>query len=191
MGDVGGARGRSADVGAWLERAAARTVKHLREEDDAVELVARVAGQEVRRLAPPDVEMLADVQAVERAANGVVMGQVSGGEGEGEGEGEGALPTSQLRLSVSDEVARFWRGLERVHAYVAEDDESFVAFLVRAIEAMGNQVSLCTRCHLESVHRGRLAVSGHADAEGTSLEWRAQGWEVSGCKLLRVATVPV
>ncbi len=74
-------------VGAWLERAAARTVKHLREEVDAVELVARVEGREVRREGPPDAELLANVYAVERAANGVVMGQVSGGEGEGGGEG--------------------------------------------------------------------------------------------------------
>jgi len=115
--------------------------------------------------------------------------------------------------------------LERVHAYVAEGDESFVAFLVRAVtkswagamggavayaqvyqrdrwrcaspicrsrnvtphhivfrshgggEAMGNLVSVCTKCHLELVHLGKMQVSGDADG---GLVWQADGWGVNG-----------
>ncbi|MFW5920477.1 MAG: HNH endonuclease [Polyangiales bacterium] len=52
-------------VAAWIARSKVRTYKHLLEEIDAVELVARVTGDR-RALVPPSEEELAYVQAVER-----------------------------------------------------------------------------------------------------------------------------
>lgn len=219
-------------VDAWVARATARTVKHLREEIDAVELVARVAGRDLRRDGPPDAAMLDEVHEVERAATAIVSGQMSvssddeGDEGQVSGGHDAAgLPTTQLRLSMTDEVAQFWRGLERLHTLLDDAGESFVAFLVRAAtkswrgsvdgaiayadvyqrdrwrcaspvcrsrnvtphhvvfrsqgggEAMGNLLSLCTKCHLELVHMGHLQVEGDA---GAGLVWKADGWGVAG-----------
>jgi len=52
-------------VAAWIARSKERTYKHLLEEIDAVELVARVTGDR-RALVPPSAEELAYVQAIER-----------------------------------------------------------------------------------------------------------------------------
>ncbi len=130
-------------VYAWIERAAERTVKHLREEVDAVQLVARVEQQDLRRpgvgLLPPDAETLEAAQSVERAALSIVTGrlddllggpQMSGTALEAD---EIDLPTTTLRLSVSDEVASFWRGVEGVHRFACDGQESFVTFLVRSV----------------------------------------------------------
>lgn len=53
-------------AGAWVVRAATRTVKHLREGVEAAGLVARTSGAR-GPLAPPDEATVAAVQAVERA----------------------------------------------------------------------------------------------------------------------------
>ncbi len=239
-------------VSAWVERAAERTVKHLREEVDAVELVCRIEDRDARRVGPPDEDTLAEVLEVERAALGLVAGQTSGqmsdqtfrqsGQGPGQMSGTSQqagdsevtsieLPMTTLRLSLSDDLARFWSGLERVHAGM-DPTESFVAFLVRSVtkswagtvagggaysdiylrdrwrcaspicrsrnvqphhivfrshgggEQPGNLVSICTKCHLELVHLGKLRVSGDAEVR---LRWQATGWGVAG-RLLESAT---
>jgi len=115
-------------------------------------LVARVEQQDLRRpglgLLPPDVETLEAARSVERAALAIVTGRLDdqlggkmGGQMSGQMSGtalEAAdinLPTTTLRVSVSDEVARFWRGVEGVHRYVCDGDESFVTFLIRSVAA--------------------------------------------------------
>lgn len=129
-------------VHAWVERAAERTVKLLREEVEAVSLVARVEQRDLRRMHPPDAETLEAAQSVERAALGIVTGgeaaQMSGTALEAE---EIDLPTTTLHLSLTDDVARFWRGVEGVHRFLVGpgsrsiEAESFVAFLVRCVWA--------------------------------------------------------
>jgi len=140
----------TANEAAWVARAEGRTVKLLREELDAVEMLARVDGVAVDLLGPPDEDTMADMHAVERGVIAAVAGQVSGGEVEGGqvsgGEVEGAavegaavdVGATTLRLSLTAATARFWKGLERVHAGVAQMSggglgESFVGFLVRAV----------------------------------------------------------
>ena len=54
-------------VDAWLDRAARRTVKHLREEVEAAESIARANGDDHGRLAPPDASTLTAYLDLERA----------------------------------------------------------------------------------------------------------------------------
>ena len=144
--------GRATEA-AWVARAEGRTVKLLREEIDAVELVARVEGVRAWEVGPPDAAMMADVHAVERGVMAVVTGQevggaqMSGDVGEvGGGQmsgGDGGVEVGQttLRLSLTGPTAAFWKGLERVHAGAERvvdagdegGDETFVGFLVRAV----------------------------------------------------------
>ena len=140
----------TANEAAWVARAASRTVKLLREELDAVEMLARMVGVAVDLLGPPDEDTMADMHAVERGVIAAVAGQVSGGQVSGGqvsggqvsgGEVDGAavaVGTTTMRLSLTAATAQFWKGLERVHAGVAQMSggglgESFVGFLVRAV----------------------------------------------------------
>ena len=127
-------------VEAWIGRAERRTVKLLREEIEAVEMLARAEGLDEHRLGPPEAALLESIRAIERgviaavtwAAEGADLearcsatreeGQMSGGE----------VGTTTLRLTVSEDTGRFWRTLEALHGGLGEDG-SFVAFLVRAV----------------------------------------------------------
>jgi hypothetical protein len=124
-----------ATVDAWIERAATRTVKHLREEVAAVELIARAEGRAVDTCVPPDDETLEAVRDLERSVLAEVsdqaVGRMSGGTTDDVAVGSD-LPTSSVRLSLSEDLGRFWRALESVHAGLANGAESFVAFLARA-----------------------------------------------------------
>ncbi len=120
----------------WIERAEDRTVKHLREEVDAVEMMARANGHEVARYGPPSVAALAEVQAIELQVIATVtgqdvVGQMSGDETQASGQMSGEVT---LRFSVGESVGQFWRALERLHGQMSDQmsAESFVAFLVRA-----------------------------------------------------------
>lgn len=134
-----------ATADAWIARAKVRTVKLLREEVEAVELVARAEGEAVTQMAPPDDEVLEGVRAIERSVIEVVTGgggQMSGTMGDdgadgpsGQMSGGGVeVGMTTIQMSVGEDVARFWRALERLHGGLEEAaDESFVAFLVRAV----------------------------------------------------------
>jgi hypothetical protein len=129
---------------AWVARAAERTVKHLREEVEAIEILARVEAREVTRFEPPDEALLESVHDVERAVIAALTDplQMSVSPDDAHASDEPsdlvdeamprALPTRTLRLSVSEDTARFWRALERVHAGIWSGT-SFVAFLARAV----------------------------------------------------------
>jgi len=127
---------------AWVARAEHLTVKLLREELDAVELLARVDCVAVEQLGPPDAETLADMHAVERG----VIATVAGHPGqmsvtcrdEVDEVNEIDVGTKTLRLSLTAATAHFWKGLERVFAAVPQMSGvgaggSFVGFLVRAV----------------------------------------------------------
>ncbi len=125
---------------AWVARAAGRTVKVLREEVDAVEMVARVDGVGVWQVKPPDEATMAELYSVERGVMALVAGQTSGDgvadeavvEEAGVGQVSGGEAT--LRMSLTGATAAFWRGLERVYLGVeAGGAQSFVGFLVRAV----------------------------------------------------------
>jgi len=125
-------------VDAWVERAATRTVKHLREEVAAVELIARAEGRLVNTCVPPDGETLDAVRELERSVlTEVTGGRMSGGTAVTPHDhfavDSRGLPVTAVRLSLTDEMGRFWRALEGVHAGLAGGSESFVAFLARAV----------------------------------------------------------
>jgi len=121
-----------------------------------------VTGRDVWRFEPPGEASIEEVHDVERAViaaltDGVQMSVRREGDVRGDGAGlqmsvsvdgdDGdeqasvhtdervsvrALPTRTLRLRVSEDTARFWRALERVHAGLWTGT-SFVAFLARAV----------------------------------------------------------
>ncbi len=127
-----------ASAHAWIERAETRTVKHLREEVDAVELLARANGHPVTRHGPPSAALLEEVQAVERHVIATVTGQDES-PGQMSAAVETSVPLTQevtLRFTVGESVGQFWRALERLYEQMSGGvGESFVAFLVRATTA--------------------------------------------------------
>jgi hypothetical protein len=150
-------------------------------------MMARVCGSRVAvAMGPPDEDTIEALRDVERSALAALSapdeqapdpkplhgpdGQMSGGR--------------RLAMSLRDDVARFWRIVERMHQKLGRP-ESFVAFLCAAVERAwrgavtphhivfrahgggeerSNLVSLCTACHLDLVHGGHLKVSGRAPA---------------------------
>ena len=95
-------------VDAWLQRAACRTVKHLQEEVEAVETIARADGL-TGSLAPPDADTMEQYLDLERAMlDGTVAellahgGQMSGGGGPQSTPGFGA-PTDPSQMSGEPE----------------------------------------------------------------------------------------
>ena len=144
-------------VRAWLDRAAQRTVKHLKEEVEAVATIARAEGAAPFGLAPPDDDTLAGYLDLERAMlDGTVAdllvhgGQMSGDEGadpsQMSGDPESAVGTTThqdgavgtrhgagrvaLRLRLGSDLVAFWRDVERLFRDAGEPGE-FADFLVR------------------------------------------------------------
>lgn len=117
-------------VEAWIGRAEGRTVKVLREEIEAVEMIARAEGVAVEGMGPPDEAMITDVRDLERAVIAKVIGEESP-ESETEAV-EVEVTMTGLRMSVGEEIGKFWRTLERLYGALGIEG-SFVAFLVRAV----------------------------------------------------------
>jgi len=138
-------------VYAWLDRAATRTTKHLREEVEIVEAIARAEGVTPVGSEPPDASLVAGFQDLERGMlDGTVAelvvngGRLAGssqisvtGDGEpsqisvvddGRGRWAGMVP---LRMRLRSETVGFWRDIERLFEASGEAG-SFVDFLIRA-----------------------------------------------------------
>ena len=122
---------------AWVERAARRTFKHLREEVHAVETAIRLAGETDR--SPPSEELIEQMQALERSIlSGAFLKNVArGGAVEPEPEETSAVQISggrrdkapneavqtsgssggkvTLRMRVPGDVWLHYRQLERIH----------------------------------------------------------------------------
>ena len=113
-----------ATVGAWVSRATQRTLKHLREEIEAAELLARWS--ENQTVLPPSDDEVRRVQELERA---VVSGQISAPPTLP--ASPNALPaTVTLRLRVHADTARDFRHWEAVylrHRGIALRTTSFCA----------------------------------------------------------------
>jgi len=140
-------------VYAWLDRAASRTTKHLREEVEIVEAVARAEGVSPVGCEPPAASLVAEFQDLERGmldgtvADLVVNGGRLSGSGssqisvtdgdetsqisvtdDGRGRWAGMVP---LRMRLRSETVGFWRDISRLFEASGEDG-SFVDFLIRA-----------------------------------------------------------
>ncbi|HSN83599.1 MAG TPA: HNH endonuclease signature motif containing protein, partial [Polyangiales bacterium] len=139
---------------AWVERAARRTFKHLREEVQAVETVVRLAGETDR--APPSQTLLEQMEALERSIlSGAFLKSVARGDAvepgpEPEADEAAAVQISgsasdeapseavqisgssggklTLRLRVRGDVWLHYRQLERLHQRRCPG-ESFLEFL--------------------------------------------------------------
>ncbi|MCC6623364.1 MAG: hypothetical protein IT385_19045 [Deltaproteobacteria bacterium] len=172
-------------IGAWVERAEARTFQHLREEVEAAGLLARVSG-EVGWLAPPDDDTLAEVQRVESA---VLAGEVDVQMSVARAR-SGRVP---LRVDVASDVADLWMAVRDLHVR-SGDGRSFVATLAgsvigawspepmdRPFEAVYRrdryrcQSPTCDRALRALSHRGRTRRDDHgrrARVRGAALDDR-------------------
>jgi hypothetical protein len=120
---------------AWLALASISTTKIFREHVDAAELHARVDGLPTRPLAPPSVDQVEDVRALERQ----VLATVFSGPGptsvpalsvESDVSEVPSLGTAPLRLTLPEDLAAFWCDLEVLHADADFPMGTFIAFLV-------------------------------------------------------------
>jgi hypothetical protein len=148
----------------WLRRAERRTLKHLREEVEAAELVVRVGS--AREQPPLDERSLEELFEIERSiVSGDVFerdGQMSGGEGRlveskrklEPGAAARRFGRVTLRFCVRDGTYRFFRALERafvrVSARICRKPVSFLRFL---------SDNFC-RTWLPALRRARLTESG-------------------------------
>ena len=142
--------GGPTNVQAWIEHATQRTVKQLREDLDASELIGRIEGRNPTEPAPPDADTRAAAADIERAVIATITGLPTAAEGDMAGLAE--TPASQtsdeifvptpepalearpttLHLSLSEATGQFWRALEQLHGQMS-GGAPFVPFLVRAV----------------------------------------------------------
>jgi hypothetical protein len=111
--------------GAWVARAKERTLRHLREEIDAAELLARWSGNAV--LLPPSDDDVRRVQELERA---VVTGQISAAPAP-QSAAHAPPANVTLRLRVRASTARdyrHWEALYLRHRCGALSSTTFLRF---------------------------------------------------------------
>jgi hypothetical protein len=122
-------------VRAWVERAAARTVVHLREEVRAV--VFERAADKHAPLLPPGPERLAAAAELERKVQSgelyrSLLGRVKGPEVCVTLKSP-LLPDRVLRLTVPADQGLYWEALERQFHRYAGEEASFIAFACFAL----------------------------------------------------------
>ncbi|MFW6197973.1 MAG: HNH endonuclease [Myxococcota bacterium] len=116
---------------AWADRAARRTFKHLKQEVDFVERVARLSGGV--SAGPPTPEQMEHMDEVE---SGVLTGQISGLAAAPQEDDPTAVRPQKMgrtRLSfrMSGDLAAEFRRLERAWHDAGQPDGTFVAFFCR------------------------------------------------------------
>ncbi len=153
-----------ASVGAWIERAGARTIKHLREEVELAELLVRFGHGPDQP--PPDDEMMQRFFAIERSIAVGEMPDVASliealeprqMSGCRQTRAAQALGRVTYRWHVSEDTARFWRTLEQVYLRVSPlfgVRASFLRFLAQ---------NFCC-VWLPALRRRRLTASGDEPA---------------------------
>ncbi|MCA9610093.1 MAG: DUF222 domain-containing protein, partial [Myxococcales bacterium] len=168
---------------AWVERAKTRTYKHLAEEVRAAELLAGVAGEPPRQLAPPEDDELEAVFEVER---GVLSGESIGaalrdGDGDAVQMSVDLLGQDRRRcfpVRARDEVIRDFRRLERVHR-ASGLPGSFATFLVVAFfDAWGGRFLEGNRwkaLHDRDRHRCVSPVCKSRSVTNHHVRYRAHG----------------
>jgi len=139
-------------VYAWLDRAASRTTKHLREEVEIGEAVARAEGMTPIGFEPPDASLVAEFQDLERGmldgtvAELVVNGGRLSGDGSsqisvsGDGEaGQISVTTDDgaSQISVSDDQRGRWAGLVPLRMRLRGETVGFWRDVCRLFDASG------------------------------------------------------
>ena len=190
-------------VDAWLERAARRTVKHLKEEVEAAESIARANGDVHDRPEPPDDATLAEYLGLERAMldgtvadllvhggqlSGEGAGQMSGGEPtqmSGDEADPGATPLRQgagrvpLRLRLRDDLVHHWHDVERLFRQAGEPGD-FADFLIHTFWhtwLLGDPAERAAYQHIYERERFRCAspVCSNRDLTPHHLRFRSRG----------------
>jgi len=133
-------------VDQWIARAAERTVRHLREEVDAMQVFARLAPGSMTE--PPSEEILQELAAVEsRIASGELFREAAAGQmsalsedaGRGFGHAQRRSRAARqsgrvtLRFRVPAEMRRYYRWLERLFERHGPARVSFMRFLCCAL----------------------------------------------------------
>ena len=139
-------------VYAWLDRAATRTTKHLREEVEIVEAVARAEGMTPTGCEPPDASLVAEFQDLERGMLDGTVAElvVNGGRLEGSGPSQisvnpddGASQISVTeeseasQMSVTDDGRGRWAGLVPLRMRLRGETVGFWRDISRLFEASG------------------------------------------------------
>jgi hypothetical protein len=185
---------RPETVERWLARAEERTFKHLREEVEAVETIAKAGG--LALLEPPDEELMAAWHDFERRA---LSGEVFVASQWEDGEEEAAIQMSggpdeparlearlrpgagkvAMRLNLREDLFRYWRSLAMAHARSGLEGP-FVAFLCNAVWKVWLPVVEAVRGAWASVyerdrHRCTSPVCSRRDVTPHHLRFRSRG----------------
>ena len=177
-----------ATVEAWVTRAAERTLRHLREEIDAAELLARWSESEA--VLPPSEAEVRRVEDLERA---VVTGQISAPP---------TLPapatappaTVTLRLRVHATTARDFRHWEAIylrHRGTALRDTTFLRFACELfLDTWRPRRGAAEYAHIyqRDRHRCQSPCCGRRDVTPHHLRFRAHGGDDSDENLTSLCT---
>jgi hypothetical protein len=109
----------------WIEQAERRTIKHLREEVQAVEMATRMETEGPVAFTPPTEAEMKEVEDLRRRVLGGDLSQMSVGASTTRREGT-------LRFRVRDDLYEMWRGLEEQYRRSGLR-WSFVTFLCNAV----------------------------------------------------------
>jgi hypothetical protein len=123
-------------VESWVERARERTVKHLREEVDAAQMLGRVGVDET--MAPPKVTTMEAIAALERrivAGEAFQLGESQMFAVDGEARTPARLASRgrvALKFHVGEGTRRYYRWLERTYLRHGPRGGSFLRYLCLA-----------------------------------------------------------
>jgi len=128
-------------VYAWLDRAASRTTKHLREEVEIVEAVARAEGVTSVGCEPPDAALVSEFQDLERRMLDGTVAElvVNGGRLEGSGSSQISVTAgdAESQISVTDDGRGRWAGLVPLRMRLRSETVGFWRDIARLFEASG------------------------------------------------------
>jgi len=143
-------------VYAWLDRAAARTTKHLREEVEIIEAVARAEGLTPVGCEPPDEALVAEFQDLERSMLDGTVAElvVNGGRVSGDGSSQISVDpddqASQISVDPDDQASQIsvkdggrgrWAGLVPLRMRLRGETVGFWRDISRLFEASGEDGS--------------------------------------------------
>ena len=187
-----------ATVVPWLERAAVRTVKHLREELEAAEVTAKATG-DLADLMPPDDETLEAVRTLERRAldRARRTPENTGEAGQASVQMFGAgLPAGLgwrvLEFRVREDLAEFWDIMKRV--FLRERPaERFLKYLVDALwDTWADSVEVGTAyqdVYLRGRYRCESPTCERRDVTPHHIVFRSQGGGEERTNLVAVCSV--
>ncbi len=177
-----------ATVEAWVTRASERTLRHLREEIDSAELLARWS--ESTAVLPPSEAEVRRVEDLERA---VVTGQMSAPPALPSTAGAPSA-TVTLHLRVSDDTARDFRHWEAIylrHRGSALRDTTFLRFACELFldtwRPRGSEVEYA-HIYERDRHRCQSPCCGRRDVTPHHLRFRSRGGDDSDENLTSLCT---